>query len=239
MFKAEQDMTTADPEFMSVNPGSNIQDSTSESGTSAGKDAKQILTGTVITNCLFKTSPGAGRIELTTTLDPTTFTYVVPAAFLGLDTFVVYDELGNDANVLINRNGIWTTYILGVAATIVTAGITTANITTTNTAHLALAGHTEPQIWMASIKYDGTAHFIPGTWIITYLGPGAYRVTHNFNSTAYTVNVTDHAEAGGPATLIVYTIDNVGLNSFDVLAFDYLGTGAIDASFFLTVAKVV
>lgn len=210
--------------------------------------AGNVLTGTVITSCPIKTSNSGDRIEIAASIDISSFptSFVFPLGFIDSDSIIVYDGTGQDFNVLINRFGIFTSWIyandmqIGGQLVVDDIHVMDSEIIENNLnvkGFFTYGGKIQPVNFKGYVKYDATASTLPSGWSVSKLGTGQYEITHNFGSTNYTVTVTDKTEAGGPATLIVYSISNFSSNSFEVLSFDYLGTGATDASFFFQVMK--
>lgn len=191
---------------MSLNPGSSVPN------TGSVEQAGNVLSGTVITNCLEQSSPGPDRIEINSF--PTVPDIGIPPAFLKTDCFVAYNA--NVAAVLINKYGIFAdnSYLYNV------------NISNIFTYYNIL----QPINYGGSVSASGAGYILPVGWSSSNLGLGTYRVTHNLNTTNYFVNITILKVVSSNPCVAIY---NVGVNSFDIeflqYTFDGLGhfTGVI------------
>lgn len=200
----------------------------SSSGSGAG-GAAQVLTGTVITSCVLQSSNSENRIEIASSfnLNGTNFQD---------EALVAYNA--GAIGVLIDGAGIFAIAIraevLKILQTIqILSG---ASLDVLSGAFFNYQGRQQPVIYYGRVKYDGVGAILPTGWIITHLGVGQYRITHNLGILVYTINITDLSEPGGPASIITWSTEFVNNNSFDAISFDASGNPT-DSSFFFTVFK--
>lgn len=205
MYKAPQVNVTESPVYMMATPNSLKESNSNKDKTNIEKDAKNIITGTVITACLIKSSDQSDRIEIGQNLDS-----VVNASFGALDfsNFKTLDYLA--AYRADGRIGF---LITGEGA--------------------FYGGYGLPLMKQINLINGGTTVFQSASevpWTISVLpGTGRYRVNHNLNRLAYSVSAMP-AVAGSIATVSFATISSKGLNSFIVNIFDDTG-GALDSDF--------
>lgn len=140
LFKAAQDVATSDPSIMSSDADSFVGAASSDAGTPEEQGAKEVITGTVITKCLFQTSGNEDRIEINSFL--TRLLPGLPTNVRNVDSFVIYKGT-DDLYVLINKFGVFSDNIVGTDGYF--QNIQTENIYVSNQLQI-LAG--KPLVWV-------------------------------------------------------------------------------------------
>jgi hypothetical protein len=205
---------------MSLNAGSSVPNSDSYVPTG------NVLSGTVITNCLEQSSPGPDRIETNSFL--TVPQPGLPQQFLKTDCFVAYNS--NIGVVLINKYGIFSdeSILYNVA------------VDNTFTYYQVL----QPINYFGGVTALGSLFLLNTTgWTVSHTGTGKYRITHSLNDSSYAVNATI-IKTGANNPCIAIT--NPGVNSFDVeceeYSFDggglYLGLLPTDEAFYFSLQRL-
>lgn len=205
--------------------GSNVDAITKSLNTSVPtgsgeQDAPNILTGTVITSCIVQSSGGPDRVELAPYVTSNTGVTLAEK----IDALVAYKD--NIAVVLINKDGIY-----GTVASFGDAAITNLGVSST----FIYKGIIQPVVFYGAVSSAGSITSLY-SWTCTHLGTGSYRITHNLNSTFYTVNITPNT--GHYRGMVT----NVGVNSFDISfqqsSYDgtglYTGEVAVDVGFYFS-----
>jgi len=183
------------PVYMAANQDSSREAAARAAAQSNKKDAREVITGTVITACLIKSSDQDDRIEigqnLDSVLDASNIGSLDFSQAKGLDYLVAYRPGSKIGFIL---TGIGMVYIgYGMPAT--------------KTISL-IAGQT--------LVLQTTSEHL---WTMTKLGTGKYKITHNLNSrnTAISAIPTD---ASTSTTGLFCSITSKGVNSFVVEIYD-------------------
>lgn len=223
-FKADPDPVGAGADMMSAEVGSSVGGSKSESGRPETPGAKEIITGTVITKCLFQTSGSDDRIEINSYL--TRVLSAAPPSIQNVDSFVIYKGT-DDLYVLINKYGVFSENVIGTTGYFKDLGVTNQLAVKT----LVLNGYVMPKVYYGKVVLP-SGGFQPASWTITHPAVGQFHVVHNFGSTIYSVSVTSNTYLI-PAVPVV---DNLTANYFDIFLFDIYGAPA-DPDFSFIVVK--
>jgi len=213
MYKTAPDVSADTPAYMSSTNSSprNAQALNSSDPNNSKKDAKEIITGTVITACLIKSSDQDDRIEIGQNLDN-----VINNADVGdldfrsikaLDYLVAYRP-GTRRLALI---------ITGLGMVYVGYGMPAAKVMHWDQA--------------AGLLYNSPSEV---RWAITVLGTGLYKITHHLNSLDYSPNVICSTSGGLGVYVLAYITDR-GLNSFVINTFNLIGN-PVDTDFECTVS---
>lgn len=222
-YKADQapaDFET--PESMSAGIFDSFNTNKNQNRDFDSKDARQIVTNTVITSCLIQSSGGEGRIEIFSSITnpPPNFS----PDNIATDALVAYNN--NQAVVVINKYGISAIKIIANDL-FVHDHFYIREPSLPDPTYIS-----QPLIYYGRIKFDGTPSLLPAGWSIIHVpGSGIYQVVHNLATTTYALSITDFTEFGGPAAIITWTTQNPLLNSFQALSFDATGTPT-DSSFY-------
>lgn len=229
-------------------------DNNKKQNPNASAAAPRVITGSVITSCILQSSNSGNRVEIASSfnfanqniLDESFVTYSngVPVVIIDGDGIFIVD--GNNLKINITNTGI--DYGSGTSAdfesgsgAIFESGSyaefqSGTNLRIKDGATFTYDNIIQPVIYYGRIKYDGTFLITPPGFSINHSSTGRYEITHNFNDPIYIVNITDLSELGGPASIITWTVESFGANSFTATSWDAAGTPT-DSSFFFTVFK--
>lgn len=219
LYKAEVSPVTENPVYMSSTIDSS-QKAKTKQGNSAGErgNAKEIITGTVITSCLMKSSDGDDRIEIGQNLEFAGGTSDVDylAAFNGNSLAVLITKFGITVlNLLVENN-------LSVIGTFQYSDGENSLVTQPVTYWLRLVGG-------AQVRNNTN-----NSWSVSHSGTGEYTVTHNLGHDYYAVQATISSEVGWLVGGFAAT-SFVDINSFIINTFDDTGT-PVDADWSCTVS---
>ena len=170
LYRNKPNFSGQNSQQMIMNPASNQEAVFSKffSKKGSSRDAREVVTATVITNCLIQTSGGSGRIELNSYITQDIGT---DPDYLETDALVAYR--GDEAAVIINKFGIYTLEMQVID-------------------FFTYGGVIQPVQY--NIRWaSGSAEFEPDGWTITNPNPGEYLVDHQMGSDRYSVLIT----AGG------------------------------------------
>ena len=156
LYKNNPSPVNYDPIYMSADINSSKNEN-AKSQTPGKDDAKNIITGTVITSCLIKSSDDGTRIEIGQNLQ--SVKAINGSDFMSpqsLDYLAAYEN--GEATFILTGRGI---SFFGYAQQI--------------------------QKWMYTIGGSGLTYYQSGgfTWTVTHLGPGRYQINHNLGSHLY------------------------------------------------------
>lgn len=203
--KSNQNVSTETSTEVSVNNENNGPDSKK-----GGKDdAKEVLTGTVITSCFIQSSNSGDRIEISSS-------YTFNGNSIENDAFVAFNN--GIPIVIIDKNGIFADNITGGSILSALQLFVYQNIE-------------QPVIYYGRVNDTGGAVILPLGWSSTQLGTGEYRVTHNLGMTQYIVNITAF-----DSVPVIWIVDGISSNSFTVKSFDDSGV-AIDGGFMFSLFR--
>ncbi len=184
------------------------------------KRAREIITGTVITSCLIKSSDGDDRVEIGQNLE-------FAGGTSDVDYLAVFN--GNNLSILMTKFGL----------TVVSTALIQGNLDVID--RFRYAGETgvlviQPvNFWLRLMGgTDIRTNAVPSGWTVTHLTTGEYEVTHNLGHDYYAVTATISSDVGWLAGGFAAT-SFVGINSFVINTFDDTGT-AVDADWSCMVA---
>ncbi len=184
------------PEYMSSQVYSAKEAGARNSADKNKKDAKEVITGTVITACLIKSSDQDDRIEIGQNLESVlnqvnTGSLVFNSQIKSLDYLVAYRPGGRLGLILTGIGAVYVGYQLPAIKAI----------------HIDSSG---PLMYQTQSEH---------TWTFTHPGTGKYRIRHNLNSLNYVISAIATVPSGDGSPVFC-SIGNKGLNTFDVDIFD-------------------
>lgn len=245
IYRAKATPVLEDPVYMSSNVASQKKVKGSY-GSGGDEDAKNVLTGTVITSCYVRSSDKNTRVEL------------VPVSFnnTGFDVFgeqtfedalIAWQDVNIPA-VVIDHNGIYAIdgffenlFALNLEFAESAVSILTINVSliVANTASFTYHDVIQPVVYIGQVESDGTFIILPDGFTCDHAFTGFYEMTHNFGDLNYTVQVTCLGGAGYIDDAIA-SITDITANTFVVNIYDAAAAFApADTAFFLTVSRVV
>jgi hypothetical protein len=169
------------------------------------KDAREVITGTVITACLVRSSDQEDRIEIGQNLDS-----ILSNVDIGDLDFSQAKSL--DYLVAFRPGGKLGFILTGIGAAYLGYAMTPTKVLT----------------WYGT-NADSKITQSEVAWTVEHTSTGTYTVTHNLNSLNYAVNVTA-TTSGGLAVYVFGYVSNKGLNSFIINTCDLVGL-ATDTDF--------
>jgi len=198
LYRSAQAVVTDNPVQMSSEVYSRREASSKDSAQKGKKDASEVITGTVITCCLIKSSDQDDRIEIGQNLDSILNSVDIGALDFsqakGLDYLAAYSPGGHLGFLLTGIGAAYLGYSL-VPNKIFSWYGSNANSLVT-----------QSQV----------------VWFIDHVGIGKYLVTHNLESLAYAVNVIS-TDSGVLSVYVLCCVSEKGLNSFIINTFDLIG----------------
>jgi len=190
------------PAYMSSQVYSTKEAGARETADKNKKDAREVITGTVITACLIKSSDQADRIEIGQSLDSVLSSFNLGSLDFtrakGLDYLIAYrEDLAGGLRIGFLLTGLGGAY-LGYSMQ------ATKSISLINSGVNVLQSQSEV------------------LWTISTLGTGEYRITHNLHTVNYDISVMPFTNGSLAVYTLAYITDK-GANSFVVNTFDLVG----------------
>ncbi len=189
---------TESPVYMSSDVDSIREVKARKSSEKDKKDAREVITGTVITACLIKSSDQDDRIEIGQNLDS-----ILSSLNLGSLNFT--QAKGLDYLAAYRPGGRLGFLLTGIGALYI--------------------GYSMDPIKVIGLINGQTGYIQTQSevlWNITTIAPGAYSVNHNLNSLQYAPMVQPYY-SGALSVPVFATVTHKGLNSFYVELFDDTG----------------